>query len=281
MDIIAREGRAIPIGRLGENKHIRILFSVNKWTALYPDATFTLLNRLPDEDVAYPVPTVTREGQYVCWTVTNADLTKDGRGRCELIITRDDIIAKSVRYVTEIRKALDGSGKVPDGWETWQQVFAQIKDDTETAARQAEAALETVHADAETASEKAAEASQSATEAELASQGVQNMTVDAETLGEGEQATVTKNVDPQTGVVTLEFGIPRGNTGATGPQGIPGVQGEPGYTPVRGTDYWTTEDQNTIIDAASEAASDAAREAARHNYTVTVTNSTLVFTPNA
>lgn len=34
---------------------------------------------------------------------------------------------------------------------------------------------------------------------------------------------------------------------ANGNTGIQGPQGEPGYTPVRGTDYWTTADQEAIV----------------------------------
>ena len=45
---------------------------------------------------------------------------------------------------------------------------------------------------------------------------------------------------------------PKGDIGDTGPQGIQGPQGEQGpagYTPVRGTDYWTDADKQEIIDA--------------------------------
>ncbi|MGN0568792.1 MAG: pyocin knob domain-containing protein [Acutalibacteraceae bacterium] len=37
----------------------------------------------------------------------------------------------------------------------------------------------------------------------------------------------------------------KGDTGATGPQGEPGADG---YTPVKGTDYWTEEDKAEIVD---------------------------------
>lgn len=37
---------------------------------------------------------------------------------------------------------------------------------------------------------------------------------------------------------------PQGKQGDTGPQGEPGV---PGYTPQRGTDYWTDADKEEII----------------------------------
>ena len=36
----------------------------------------------------------------------------------------------------------------------------------------------------------------------------------------------------------------KGDTGPQGPKGEPGIQG---YTPIRGVDYWTIEDQNAII----------------------------------
>lgn len=39
----------------------------------------------------------------------------------------------------------------------------------------------------------------------------------------------------------------KGNTGAQGPQGPKGKPGIQGYTPIRGVDYWTIEDQNAII----------------------------------
>ena len=67
--------------------------------------------------------------------------------------------------------------------------------------------------------------------AEAAAESVQNMGVEAETLPEGSEASVEKTVDPETGEVTLSFGIPTGATGATGPvgpQGPQGIQGETG-----------------------------------------------------
>ena len=71
-------------------------------------------------------------------------------------------------------------------------------------------------------------------EAEAASQAVQDMGVEAETLAAGSAASVKKTVDPETGAVTLSFGIPRGDTGATGPQGPQGVQGPEGDTGATG-----------------------------------------------
>lgn len=71
-------------------------------------------------------------------------------------------------------------------------------------------------------------------------QGIQGATPNiqigtVETLNPTEQATVT-----QTGTFEnpiFNFGIPKG---------VQGERGEDGYTPVRGTDYWTEEDIATI-----------------------------------
>ena len=38
-----------------------------------------------------------------------------------------------------------------------------------------------------------------------------------------------------------------GPTGEPGPQGEPGEAGKDGYTPVKGTDYWTTEDKAAMV----------------------------------
>ena len=49
---------------------------------------------------------------------------------------------------------------------------------------------------------------------------------------------------------------PQGEPGATGPEGPQGPQGETGsagYTPVRGTDYWTAADQQAIVNAVLAA----------------------------
>ena len=62
-------------------------------------------------------------------------------------------------------------------------------------------------------------------EAEAASQAVQDMGVEAETLAAGSAASVEKTVDPETGAVTLNFGIPKGD------KGNPGNPGQDGMTP--------------------------------------------------
>ena len=59
--------------------------------------------------------------------------------------------------------------------------------------------------------------------AQEAAESVQDMGVEAETLAPGSEATVEKTVDPDTGAVTLEFGIPHGAPGTPGTPGADGI----------------------------------------------------------
>ena len=165
MYIKAVKGKVTPLGRLGENEHMHVGFDVQEFLDEYPDATFTLLHKPHGTLTAYPVPTATYDGTEVLWTVTSADLTREGRGKAELLVYQGSVLAKSETYDTEVRHALDGSGPVPDGWETWQQFFAALKNDAETAARLAQAAAQTSTDMAGVATEKAGEAAGSASEA--------------------------------------------------------------------------------------------------------------------
>ena len=224
IDMIANCDKINVIGRLGENEHRRVLFPVAEDLEMYPGAVVSLLNRLPGTDTAYPVATTTTDSEYLYWTVTSADLTREGQGQCELVVMLGEVVAKSVIYITRVLTALDGSGEAPEPWDEWQAEFARMK----------------------------AEAEAAAADAEAAAQAVQDMGVEGETLAPGSDVTVVKTIDPETGAVTLTFGIPRGDTGATGPQGRPGPQGKPGadgYSPIITITEITGGHQVTITDA--------------------------------
>ena len=64
--------------------------------------------------------------------------------------------------------------------------------------------------------------------------------------------TVTKT-DGTSSTFTVRNGS-KGSTGATGARGATGAAGKDGYTPVRGTDYWTADDIATIQSYVDEKA---------------------------
>ena len=78
-----------------------------------------------------------------------------------------------------------------------------------------------------------AQVQQMATEALKIAQNVADLSVESDTLTPGSEATVEKVVAPD-GSITLSFGIPRGDTGATGPQGERGEAGPQGERGPRG-----------------------------------------------
>lgn len=128
------------IGRLGENNARVIRINVSGIIEKFPGAEFTLLNRRPGDPDAYPVnpANVTEDGSHVLWTVTSAELVKEGFGEFEVVASVDGTIVKTLIYSSRIDRALDGSGEVPEPWESWVEQVTDAADRAEAAAEQAE-----------------------------------------------------------------------------------------------------------------------------------------------
>jgi len=209
MDVLATCGGPIILGRTGENDYTVVVFPFDGPAG----ASVTIFNRLPGSVSSYPVAAVEVRDGTVRWTVSSTDLSANGYGECEITYTLGDVVAKSVRFPTQVIASLDGQGDPPEGWDTWEAVFTALKAQAEAAAQTATDAAQT---------------------AESASEAVQNMTVTSTTLTPGSAATVEKTVDPETGAVTLAFGIPEGQRGDTGSQGPAGPVGPTGATGPQG-----------------------------------------------
>lgn len=138
--ICASPMQAIRLGRVGENERQRVAFDVSALLAELPGAAFTVINQGPGDAAAYPCPGVTLEDGTLYWPITSAELQQTGRGRCELIVTVGDTVAKSVIYATQVLEALDGSGDAPEPWESWQTEFAGLVADAQEAAQSAQSA---------------------------------------------------------------------------------------------------------------------------------------------
>ncbi len=77
------------------------------------------------------------------------------------------------------------------------------------------------------AGEAAEMAGQSAADARKAAQGIEDMTVETETVSAETPASVEKTISEE-GVVNLKLSIPQGAVGPRGEQGVPGADGAPG-----------------------------------------------------
>lgn len=140
--INAKECAVVALGRLGENDYTVVRFDVTAWLSEYPEAVIGLYNQRPGDDAAYPVAGITVDGGIATWTVTSADLTQTGEGKCELVAIAGEVVAKSAIFRTMVFDALNGSGEVPEPWEEWQQQLIILKNEAEQAADRAEEAVE-------------------------------------------------------------------------------------------------------------------------------------------
>lgn len=140
--IDAKQCTAIALGRLGENDYTVVHFDVSAWITEIPGAVIGLYNQRPNDADAYPIAAIAVEDGVATWTVTSAELTQTGEGRCELVAIAGEVVAKSAIFRTMVFDALDGSGEVPEPWEEWQQQFIILKGEAEQAADRAEEAVE-------------------------------------------------------------------------------------------------------------------------------------------
>lgn len=154
LNVISADQASInQIGRLGENDHTVVQFDLSSYLDDYPNATATLLNLRPGDTLAYPVESAVVEDRTLSWTVQSADVAYAGIGRCELVLTQDSVIVKSVIYVTETLEALDGSGDPPSPWQSWLEQFQELVEAASSSAEAAAASAEDAAASAEQAAQ--------------------------------------------------------------------------------------------------------------------------------
>ena len=131
------------IGRTGENDVTEVQFDFSKWVEEYGEnGTFYLTARLPGATVSYPAE-VTVDGTIATWAVKNSDLAVKGYGQVEAWYSIDEKVKASAIYGTYIGESLDESGEIPDPYESWMEEIIELKNQTITAAEDAnEAAAE-------------------------------------------------------------------------------------------------------------------------------------------
>ena len=168
--------------------------------------------------------------------------------------TAADNAAKSE---TAAKNAQTGAANAQKAAESAQTGAQTAKTAAESAQGAAESAKDAAADSSTSAGQKATQAAQSAedaasaksaaetakTDAQAARDAIANMIVEAVTLETGEPATVTKSLVDN--VYKLIFGLPRGETGATGPQGATG-NGISGITLKSGNHAPGTSDVYTI-----------------------------------
>lgn len=116
----------ICLGRRGENRATQIQFPIAEYFSDFDSGTYRLLAHRPTEDTPYPVA-ITNDDTYIYWDVTSADVGIEGYGYAELQLVIDELLAKSIKFVTEILDALETEGDPPEPQQGWiQQVYDTV-----------------------------------------------------------------------------------------------------------------------------------------------------------
>ena len=218
--VVDRLPYSIEIGFAGENDARSVAIDWSLWATRYGSGALNILLQRPGDDAPYPVVTET-DGTVTTWMPSSTDTAISGRGNLQLLYTVGDVIAKSAVIGVRIRQSLTAETDPPDPYESWIDSLTALGAETQQSAQDAAQSAQ----DAETA-QTAAETAQAAAEAALAE--FVGVTAEAETLPAGSDATASYSDGH------LTFGIPRGDTGATGAQGPKGDTGERGPQGIQG-----------------------------------------------
>lgn len=112
------------LGRQGENAATVISIDVSDWLGRWPDATIQLLHLRHDEQTPYDVH-AQLTGEYLEWTVSDADTAIPGKGMAEIRAIEGDVLKKSRLIETIVEPAMGGTvGEVPEPLEDWAAKFA-------------------------------------------------------------------------------------------------------------------------------------------------------------
>ena len=265
---LSKDNRNAGVQHEANVTHLRIDFdegwdgyakTVTFWDALMGNPTKVLLttDKLVDiiestriYQIAIPGEALTEAG-YPTFVI---DGFVDGKRKRSL---GDTLWVKEAPYE---ENAGEPSDPTPSQAEQLQVQIDQIIDtiqDAETAKGEAIAAAEYAKNQADSAAMSAQFAQEMADytyrvkeEAVAAKEAIENMTVSAETLGEGEEASVSKTI--QNGVVNLHFGIPRGEDGADSPGNSTGDMLASVYDPQKKAKdiFEYTDDQFALVERA-------------------------------
>ena len=252
--------RKINIGLTGENLVTEVAIPLEGLGS--SEGQYILYLQRPKDTTSYPV--VSRlEGEYLIWTVLEADTEQAGTGRLTLRWDGPNgEVGKRPDYIVNILASTNDPVDPADGpYSGFARQIAGYAKEARKAADEATAALEGAQESAE-AAESARDAAQGSAQT---AQNLYNQVI--KDLDEGK----LKGEKGDKGDVG-----PMGPTGPQGPQGAQGIQGEtgpvgpkgekgetgpqgdPGYTPQKGVDYWTTDE----VDAVTADAVGKAEEAA-------------------
>lgn len=148
IEIIAKEGQDLDLGKRGENLARRVTFDIGGWIKTFGEGEVHLLHQRNGDKTPYPC-VVEVEKTKAYWPVTNTDVAMAGRGHAEIQYWVGDAIVKSVTYNTRVAQSMGVAGDTPPApAENWLNTMLglgnEAKVNAEAAAESAEAAAASV-----------------------------------------------------------------------------------------------------------------------------------------
>ena len=214
----------IDLGREGENLARQVVLPLEDLAAGKGHAL--LLHQRAGDSSPYPV-NIRQEGNSLIWVVTNADTGAAGLGSAEVRWLGDDgQVIKSRIYHTVTQKALSDPESPPEAYEGYVEAVAANARDARNAAAESKALYARVQEELSAGKLKGEKGDKGDPGGPAGPQGPKG--------DPGEQ----------------------GPAGENGPQGEKGDPGADGRTPVKGTDYFTPEEIESIQDLAAQNAAD-------------------------
>lgn len=174
---------SLNLGYEGEQNRKAIRFFVGDMLAEYPGGLLVLQVSRPGENAKHDVE-LTIDGDIATWIVGGYDLAKKGEGECQLKYSQGTAICKKKTWKTWIDESMEGqNASIPPTWQ-------DAEDRLLTAAGAVQAAVESYD----------------------------EMTATATQLPEG--SAPTAEMDHSGDAPVLKLGIPKGDTGHPGQDGV-------------------------------------------------------------
>lgn len=137
---IAAPRMILVLGRQGENEAREVVFPLAQYRAMYGAGTASLIAQRKGDEAPYPVTAKTL-GDELVWTISDADVTVAGEGKCELQYRMDGVLAKSETYRTVVLRSLSGSQDDQPPYQSWVDNVITAGNAAMDAAERAEAAV--------------------------------------------------------------------------------------------------------------------------------------------
>lgn len=193
-----KESFLMPLGHQLEDDTREVYYDISKWIDDFGPGRIEWVYKRPNEEMPYIVSQSRQEDGIAIWRLSETDTSVPGEGRCELRFfptqSHSDVpdLIKTMVFRTYVFPSLTITGTPPAPYEDLIETIREMRNDTEEFKDVAESAKDT---------------------AVGASEAVQNMSASAHSVATGQAPTVSKTVDPETGEVNLDFGIPSGTAG--------------------------------------------------------------------